>query len=78
VTTESIEDKAKRLLASHSVFVKWSTPDHVCAVVRGDSGTYDVDLHSGRWTCTCPASTTCPHLAAVMLVTVPVDEGTNA
>jgi uncharacterized Zn finger protein len=69
--TEAIEAKANRLLAEGRVFVRWSTPEIVSAVVRGDTGVHDVDLHSGRWSCSCPARTTCSHLTAVMLVTVP-------
>ena len=72
-TSEPVKDKADRLLAEHRVYVKWSTPDNVCAVVRGDSGTHDVHLHSGRWECTCPARSNCSHLAAVMRVTVPLE-----
>ena len=73
MTLETVEDKANRLLAEHRVFVKWSTPKQVCAVVRGDSGTHDVHLHGGRWECTCQARSTCSHLTAVMRVTVPLE-----
>ena len=73
MTSDAITDKASRLLTSRSVFVKWSTPDNVCAVVRGDSGVYDVHLHSGRWQCTCSARSTCSHVDAVMSVTVPLE-----
>jgi hypothetical protein len=65
------ELKAARLLVTHKVHIKWATPEHVCAVVRGDTGVHDVDLHSGRWRCSCEARVTCSHMTAVMLVTVP-------
>ena len=69
---EQIEAKANRLLAGGRVFIRWSTPEIVSAVVRGDTGVHDVDLHSGRWSCSCPARRqTCSHLTAVMKVTVP-------
>jgi hypothetical protein len=69
--TESIEAKALRMLTTGAVHVKWCSPGHVCAAVRGDHGVHDVDLHSGRWTCSCPSRVECSHLEAVMAVTVP-------
>jgi hypothetical protein len=36
---------------------------------RGDAPAHRVDLHNGAWTCTCDNTLTCPHIAAVMLVT---------
>ena len=70
-TSERIVDKANRLLTGHRVFIRWSTPEVVAAVVRGDTGIYDVRLQGGRWSCPCPARGTCSHMRAVMLVTVP-------
>ena len=67
----TIEAKAGRLLADGRVFIRWSTPELVAAVVRGDTGIYDVRLERGRWSCPCPARQTCSHLEAVMRVTVP-------
>ena len=69
--TTTIEAKANQLLADGRVFIRWSTPEVVAAVVRGDTGVHDVDLHSGRWSCSCEARVTCSHLTAVMRVTVP-------
>jgi len=66
-----IEAKANRLLTDNRVFIKWATPEHVCAVVRGHGGIYDVRLDRGRWSCPCPARVTCSHLRAVWLVTLP-------
>ena len=68
---ETIEEKATRLLTTQKVHIRWSTPEHVCAVVRGDHGVHDVDLHNGRWSCSCEARVDCSHLKAVWLVTVP-------
>lgn len=68
--TATIESKARRLLTEGQVFVKWSTPDQVCAVVRGDHGVHDVHLHGARWHCSCPAyRPDCSHVIAVRLVT---------
>ena len=71
MTSEDLEAKVDRLLTTGSVWIKWSTPEHVCAVVRGDHGVHDVDLHGGRWSCSCEARIECSHLKAVMRVTVP-------
>lgn len=72
--TPDLEAKVNRLLADGKVFVRWSTPEMVAAVVRGDSGIWDVRLDNGRWSCPCPARVTCSHMRAVMLVTVPINE----
>jgi hypothetical protein len=69
--TATIEATVARLLTEGRVFVKWSTPENVCAAVRDDGGVHDVHLHGGRWSCTCQARVTCSHLTAVMKVTVP-------
>jgi uncharacterized Zn finger protein len=71
--TTTIEAKVARLLADGRVFIRWSTPEHVSAVVRGDAGIYDVRLDRGRWTCPCQARATCSHMRAVWLVTVPTE-----
>ena len=52
------------------VHVKWVTPDKVCAVVRGDSGIYDVRRSGDRWRCSCQ-SIGCGHVHAVQSVTEP-------
>jgi hypothetical protein len=73
-TTEELTPtliKARRLLATGKAWVKWSTPENVCAVVRGDTGLWDIDLHADRWNCTCLVRIgPCSHLQAVWLVTV--------
>ena len=76
--TEPIEDKVVRLLTTGRVFVRWSTPEHVCANVKGDTSVHDVDLHNGRWSCSCPARVECSHLKAVMRVTLPLEVRVDA
>jgi len=66
-----LEAKVNRLLADGRVFIRRCLPETVRAVVRGDTGVHDVDLHGGRWSCSCQARVTCSHLQAVWLVTVP-------
>ncbi len=69
--TETVADKADRLLTTRCVQVKACGPETVVAVVRGDTSVHDVDLHRGRWSCSCAARRNCSHLEAVWLVTVP-------
>jgi hypothetical protein len=69
--SEAIEAKAGRLLSEGKVFITWVSPGSVCAKVQGDTGLRQVCLHSGRWSCSCPAWHGCSHLEAVMWVTVP-------
>lgn len=69
--TETIEDKAARLLTAGNVHLVTVRPGVVVAHVAGDSGVWDVALQDGRWSCTCPAVRGCSHLEAVYLVTLP-------
>ena len=74
MSTETIDAKACRLLTTGNVQLVKVAPEVVVARVFGDSGVYDVNLHDGRWSCTCPASNTrreCSHRLAVTLVTLP-------
>ena len=72
--TESVREKSDRLLTTGSVRITWTSPGLVMAIVNGDTDNYVVELHSGRWTCTCPARTDhCSHLRAVWLVTAPAN-----
>ena len=73
MTSDAITPWNYQLLTEDRVHVKWATPGQVCAVVRGDSGVYDVHLHGGRWNCTCQGRATCSHVDAVMSVTVPLE-----
>ena len=74
--TTTIEAKVARLLTTGRVYIRWSTPEIVSAVVRGDSGIHHVRLDRGRWSCPCQATVTCSHMTAVMRVTVPTKEAT--
>jgi hypothetical protein len=78
MTSETIEDKAGRMLTDHCVFVRIAMPNHVVATIRGDHGIHSVDLTHGRWTCSCAATGGCSHLAAVMAVTVPTSDSQSA
>ncbi|TDD54560.1 hypothetical protein E1286_05045 [Nonomuraea terrae] len=42
---------------------------HVIAYVHGQSRTYQVTLGRRGWSCTCEEANSCPHAAAVQLVT---------
>jgi uncharacterized Zn finger protein len=71
VSTETLAEKAARLLAAGNVHLLEVASEVVAARVFGDSGVYDVSLAGGRWSCTCPARAECSHLDAVQRVTVP-------
>jgi uncharacterized Zn finger protein len=69
-TRETIDGKARRLLARGCVMVVSCDETHTYAHVRGDTGIYDVNFHGRTWSCTCPAyGPTCSHIYAVRLVT---------
>ena len=70
--TETLADKAGRLLTAGNVHLIKVAPDVVVARVFGDSGVWDIALHQGRWSCTCPARADCSHLEAVYRVTLPI------
>lgn len=42
---------------------------HVIAYVRGQSRTYQVTFGNAGWVCACGEADTCPHAAAVQMVT---------
>ena len=42
---------------------------HVIAVVQGQQQAYQVTLGRRGWSCTCGEADTCPHAAAVQMVT---------
>ena len=72
MTTDAFTPWVYQFADKPDVHIKWRTPDAICAVVRDDSGVFDVHQHGGRWSCTCRVGTTCSHLAAVMSVTNPL------
>jgi hypothetical protein len=68
--TESVDGKARRLLATGRVHV----PDIVRVVIDGDTGRRTVELHGSQWQCSCEAFEyrhTCSHVDAVALLTAP-------
>lgn len=69
---ESVEDKARRLLATGRLTVTSVVGDHVAAVCQGDTGCYDLGHQPGRgWWCSCAVRTDrCSHLAALWLITI--------
>lgn len=74
---ETIEQKAKRLLAEGRLTVLVVNPEVVVARCKGDSGAEYMlgwDKQHLNWICSCPANTDfhrkCAHLRALWLVTV--------
>jgi uncharacterized Zn finger protein len=70
VATESVDQKAGRLLASGAVTVLVCDDSFTIAHVCGDHGVHEVNWRYGAWSCTCPAFGDCSHRRAVRLVTV--------
>lgn len=71
MTTETLTNKATRLLTKGRVQVIWATDQAISARARGDSGGI-WDIHWSRllgWSCTCPAYGECSHVRAVANVT---------
>ena len=63
--------KARRLLGSGDVHIKWTTDSLIAATVRGDTGIYDVRWQRlTGWHCTCPSYGECSHREAVRIVTM--------
>jgi uncharacterized Zn finger protein len=76
---ESVQTKARRLLAEGRVEVAHRTPGLAVAYVRGTEERHEVRWERGRgWSCTCPAGTyrPCSHRLAASLVVAP-DRGTS-
>jgi hypothetical protein len=69
---ENVSTKARRLLASDSVQIKFATDHIVSAAVRGDSGIYDIRWSRDQgWDCTCAAfGQKCSHIEATRSVTM--------
>lgn len=70
---ETIDQKAKRLLAEGRLTVLVVNPDAVVARCKGDSGAEYMlgwDKAHMNWVCSCPARAKCSHLRALWLVTV--------
>jgi uncharacterized Zn finger protein len=70
---ESVQVKARRLLAEGRVEIVTRLPGQVLARVKGTDQTYTVRWESGHgWSCDCEAGANkCSHRVAVGLVIVP-------
>jgi len=69
---ETIEAKAARLLVEGRLTVLRAGPAEIAARCRGDHGSYLLGWRRDSfWSCSCPSSRPCSHLAALKLVTVP-------
>jgi hypothetical protein len=70
MTRETVDAKARRLLAEGRVLIVRVRLDFVIAIVQGDSDSYDVRHDPSGWSCSCPVRRPeCSHIAAVRLVT---------
>lgn len=56
-----------RLLHRGKVAVVRARPGRMIATVA-DHGWWTVEFRSGRWSCDCPLTGVCPHIAAVGIV----------
>lgn len=75
---QSFADKVTRLLISGAVTVVHAGPGTVTATVEGDTGTWVVRYRRGGWRCPCPACGRCTHLTAVMAMTDPYADRSDA
>ncbi len=67
--TETIHDKALRLIGAGAVTIRHQGDHVIDADVRGDHDSYPVVIEIGdRERCMCPASGDCSHLLAVLAV----------
>ncbi len=68
---EDARTRGVRLLGEGRLVVSLVDEATVVARVRGDHGViHEAGFLRGRWHCSCPAKTTCAHLAALQLVTL--------
>lgn len=67
---ETVDGKARRILAMGWVTIISCDDQHARALVRGEHGDYEATFDHGGWSCTCPAfGPVCSHIYAVRLVT---------
>ncbi len=65
--TETVNDKALRLINTGKVLLRRYDEDLIHADVEGDNGKYSVIVIVGETAlCGCPARVTCSHILAVM------------
>ena len=72
---EPAHDKGRRLLAEGRLDIRFADGRTVTARCRGASAEIYRLGFDRDWFCTCPASTRCSHLVALMLVTLRPLEG---
>jgi hypothetical protein len=70
VTRETARAKGARYLVEHRLTVLRVDKDRVDAECRGGGAVYRLGWQDGKWSCDCPALTTCSHLYALWAVTV--------
>jgi hypothetical protein len=68
---EHAQAKGRRYLAEGRLLVDRVDGDEIRARCRGGGALYELGYSDGSWFCSCPALTTCSHLAALQLVTAP-------
>lgn len=66
--SESVREKAHRLLTSGCVTVIARAGQDTTATVLGDHGRYEIRRRRGGWHCTCANFGRCSHLEAVLLI----------
>lgn len=75
MASQTIPEKAGRLLATGSVHLRYLDAETLVADVHGDTDRHRVRWHLDTgWSCTCPAwqyRARCSHLEAVELVATP-------
>ena len=71
MTREGAESKGRRLLTEGRLVVEVAGPGVFAATVRGSGDIHLVQYGRGGWSCTCPARSTCSHLAAAQLIAAP-------
>ena len=75
-TTETIHEKALRLIKADAVTIRFQGDHVVTAEVEGDHGTYLVVVEVGdEMRCYCPASGDCSHMLAVLAVALQRNTG---
>ncbi len=74
--TESIHEKALRLIGAGAVTIRFQGDHVIDADVQGDHDTYPVVIEIGdRQRCMCPATSDCSHLLAVLAVALQRNTG---
>lgn len=69
---EDFRTKGRRYASEGRLHVRLVDPVRkvIDATCRGNGDAYDLGYRRGYWWCSCPARSTCAHLAALQLVTI--------